>query len=117
MIARIGSPVSSPSRRSVERTIVYHRSDELTLQEHRNRCVMEEQDRLAQKRMEREELHRESRTADERIRAWEKFHELRLPTSASHRLVEVIAAATHLTLAEVALEQQARAARPASATR
>lgn len=109
--------MSSPSRRFVERTSVYHRSDELTLQEHRNRCVMEEQDRLAQKRLEREELHCESRTAGERIRAWEKFHELRLPTSESHRLVGVIAAATRLTLAEVALEQQARAARSPPATR
>jgi hypothetical protein len=109
--------MSSPSRRFVERTNVYHRSDELTLQEHRNRCAMEEQDRLAQKRLEREELHCESRSAGERIRAWEKFHELRLPTSASHRLVGVIAAATRLTLAEVALEQQARAARSPPATR
>jgi len=109
--------VSSPSRRFVERPSAYHRSDEVTLQEHRNRCVMEEQDRLARKRLEREELHCESRSAGERIRAWEKFHELRLPTSASHRLVGVIAAATRLTLAEVALEQQARAARSAPATR
>jgi hypothetical protein len=116
LIAPLESSVSLPSRPFGEKASPY-RSDELTLQEHRTRCEMEEEERLARRRLQREELHCESRTADERIRAWEEFHDLRLPTDASHRLVGVIAAATRLTPAEVVLEQQARAARSAPAKR
>ena len=45
-----------------------------------------------------------------RIRAWEKLHGLRLPASSTHRILDIIAVDTRLTLAEVQEEQQARAA-------
>lgn len=44
----------------------------------------------------------------ERIRIWERLHALRLPTSATHPLVEVIAAQTELTLRDIKEEQQRR---------
>jgi hypothetical protein len=46
----------------------------------------------------------------ERIRIWERLHALRLPHSASHVLVGVIATQTCLSLAQVREEQRRRAA-------
>jgi len=50
-----------------------------------------------------------------RIRAWEKVHQLRMPSTPLHPVLEVIAAATQLSLADVQEEQQRRMARRASA--
>lgn len=44
----------------------------------------------------------------ERIRIWERLHELRLPVSATHPLVAVIAGHTELTLGDVEGEQLRR---------
>lgn len=48
-----------------------------------------------------------------RIRQWEKVHALRLPQSAMHKLVRVIAEQTDLSLQQI-LEVQQRRAAPAS---
>jgi hypothetical protein len=45
-----------------------------------------------------------------RIRAWERLHQVDLPTDPSHRLVDLIAANTGLTADEVRAEQISRAA-------
>lgn len=45
-----------------------------------------------------------------RIRQWEKVHALRLPQSATHKLVRVIAAQTDLSLQQILEVQQRRAA-------
>lgn len=45
-----------------------------------------------------------------RIRIWERLHQVELPRSPSHRLVEVIAAQTGLTSEDVRDEQRLRAA-------
>src|SRR5258708_6890434 len=50
------------------------------------------------------------KTAEERIRIWERIHEVTLPRDSAHRLVEIIAANTGLTDAEVREEQARRAA-------
>jgi hypothetical protein len=47
---------------------------------------------------------------EERIRIWEKLHDLRLPRSADHNLVRVIAEQTDLTVQLVQQEQRRRAA-------
>ena len=44
----------------------------------------------------------------ERIRLWEELHGLRLPRSADHRLVRVIAQRTALTTQQVHEEQRRR---------
>lgn len=44
-----------------------------------------------------------------RIRIWERLHQIGLPRSPSHRLIEVIAAQTGLTAADVREEQRLRA--------
>ncbi len=48
-------------------------------------------------------------TPDERIRLWEKLHALRLPSSATHKLLHVIAQQTSLSVQQVLEEQQRRA--------
>lgn len=71
------------------------------------------QDRLlAQERWE-EALRQQSAPesdAAERIRIWERRHQVDLPRSPAHRLIAVIAAATGLTARQVLAEQSARAA-------
>lgn len=49
-------------------------------------------------------------TPDQRIRIWERLHELGLPRSPDHPLIRVIAAHTELTLGEVRAEQTKRLA-------
>lgn len=44
-----------------------------------------------------------------RIRIWERVHQIDLPRSLSHRLVELIAAQTGLTTEDVRDEQRLRA--------
>lgn len=47
-------------------------------------------------------------TADQRIRIWERLHELVLPRSPDHPLIRIIAAHTELTIVEVRAEQTKR---------
>jgi hypothetical protein len=96
----------------VNSNVLSHFSEDV-LREHRERLASQEFERLERKRIQREELCSDLRTADERIRAWEQLHGLRLPVSAKHAIIDVIVADTRLTLAEVVAEQQARAARSA----
>jgi hypothetical protein len=49
------------------------------------------------------------KTAEERIRIWERIHEVTLPRDSEHRLVAIIAANTGLTDSDVRDEQQRRA--------
>jgi hypothetical protein len=51
-----------------------------------------------------------SNSPQARIRIWEQLHAIVLPRNASHRLVDVIAANTGLTVQQVREEQQQRAA-------
>jgi len=48
----------------------------------------------------------------ERIRIWERLHQLELPRDPAHRLIAVIAANTGLSVDEVLMEQRARATGP-----
>jgi hypothetical protein len=45
-----------------------------------------------------------------RIKTWEQLHQLDLPRDPDHRLVEVVAASTGLSVEEIHLEQHQRAA-------
>ena len=72
-----------------------------------------EQDRLlAQERWEQALRQQSSPESDaaERIRVWERRHQVDLPRNPGHRLIAVIAAATGLTASQVLAEQSARAA-------
>src|ERR1044071_1002312 len=80
-----------------------------TLSEYRNRLAAEEYDRAERKRLGLAEQHSVHNSADARIRAWEKAHHLRMPSDPSHAVLEVIAVATRLTLAEIHDQQRLRA--------
>ncbi len=47
-----------------------------------------------------------------RIRVWERLHQVALPRNPAHRLLEVIAADTNLSIEQVREEQQARFSPP-----
>lgn len=48
-------------------------------------------------------------TPQERIALWERLHSLRLPTEPGHKLLEVIAAQTQLSIEQLTSEQRRRA--------
>jgi hypothetical protein len=75
---------------------------------YRARSELEEQERAEQRRLQLAVQRSELNPPDVRIRAWEKVHGLRLPSDAAHPILDVIAVATRLTLAEVQAEQRAR---------
>lgn len=53
-------------------------------------------------------------TPSDRIRIWERLHQVELPRNPAHRLVAVIAANTGLSAEDVLAEQRSRA-KPAAA--
>jgi hypothetical protein len=88
--------------------------DEL-LCDYRERRALEESARTEQKRADSAEQSSALNSADLRIRAWEKVHQLRMPSDPSHPALAAIATATQLTLEDIRNEQQQRSARRASA--
>ncbi len=74
------------------------------------RFAQEESERAEKRRRELAEQRSELNPPDVRIRAWEKIHQLRLPSDPTHPILDVIAVSTRLTLAEVQEEQRTRAA-------
>jgi hypothetical protein len=81
--------------------------------DHRARLALEEEERAQRRRQDLEEQCSDLNSAKVRVRVWERVHGLRLPTDVAHPILDVIAAATRLTLAEVHGEQQARLVGPA----
>ena len=79
--------------------------------------VRREQDERAAERQQQIALQSSPlRDPDERIRLWENLHALTLPRSSAHRLLQVIAAQTNLSIQEVRAVQQRRVARAAGST-
>jgi hypothetical protein len=78
------------------------------INDYRARLALEEEERAQRRRLDLDEQRSHLNPPNVRIRAWEKVHGLRLPSDASHAILDVIAADTGLTLAEVLEEQQAR---------
>lgn len=76
------------------------------------RFAQEQHQRDERKRRELAEQRSDANSPDVRIRAWERLHELRLPSDPEHPVLDMIAVSTRLTLAQVREEQAARAARP-----
>lgn len=81
------------------------------LLDYRERRALEALERAALKRHDQAEQCSPQNSADIRIRAWEKLQQLRMPSTPLHPVLQVIAAATQLSLAEVQHEQQLRNAR------
>jgi hypothetical protein len=98
-------------REHVERP---HRADDI-VRDYRQRLADEQFERAERKRMELADQRSELNDAKARIQAWERAHALRLPTSPTHPVLLVIAAATDLALKEVLEEQRQRAGQVATA--
>lgn len=77
----------------------------------RARMKVEELERAERKRVDQLDQRSSLNSPEVRVRAWEKLHALRLPSDPNHPILDVIAVATRLTLAEVQ-EEQRRRARP-----
>jgi hypothetical protein len=75
----------------------------------RARLVHQQAEAAERRRMDLAEQSSRLKTAEERIRIWERIHEVTLPRDPAHRLVEIIATNTGLTDADVRDEQQRRA--------
>lgn len=90
-------------------------ADAEALSDYRQRRALEEHQRAELKRAELAEQHSASNSIDLRIRAWERVHGLRMPADSGHPVLDAIAAATQLSLADIQNEQRLRRARRASA--
>lgn len=75
----------------------------------RQRTKLQQAEAFGRRQQELDEQCSPLHPAADRIRMWERLHQLPLPPSATHRLLEVIAAKTGLSLDEVLAEQRARA--------
>ena len=84
------------------------------LSNYRERRALEALERAELRRINLAEQHASLNSADLRIRAWEKVHQLRMPSDPLHPALEAIAAATQLTLADVRNEQRLRSERRTS---
>src|SRR5271167_1336784 len=76
----------------------------------RARLVHQQAEAAERRRVDLAEQSSRLKTAEERIRIWERIHEVTLPRDPAHRLVDIIAANTGLTAADVRDEQRRRAA-------
>jgi hypothetical protein len=76
--------------------------------ERRAAVQLAEQERAQSRSRELESQTATHIAPDERIRIWERLHALRLPTSASHPLMALIAAQTNLSVGELRDEQERR---------
>ena len=85
-------------------------SPEDPMMDFRARLVHQQAEAAERRRLDLAEQSSRLKTAEERIRIWERIHEVTLPRDSAHRLVEIIAANTGLSDAEVREEQSRRAA-------
>jgi hypothetical protein len=76
-----------------------------------------EEERVQARRLALESQSSTLNDAPERIRIWEQLHALRLPASAAHPLVAVIAQQTHLQIRDITSEQARRLALRTSSSR
>ena len=80
-----------------------------TIADYRARIAHQQAEAARRRQEELEEQSSTLKTADTRIRIWERLHEVGLPRDPEHRLIDIIAANTGLTVEEVRDEQRLRA--------
>ena len=79
------------------------------MMDYRARLVHQQAEAAERRRTDLAEQCSRLKTAEERIRIWERIHEVTLPRDAQHRLIPIIAANTGLAESDVRDEQQRRA--------
>lgn len=78
------------------------------LADRRAQFAQEQQERILERQQQVALLSSPIMSADERIQLWERLHELALPRSPTHKLLNIVAQQTRLVLAEVLDVQQRR---------
>ncbi|HZF26344.1 MAG TPA: hypothetical protein VEZ88_08785 [Steroidobacteraceae bacterium] len=78
--------------------------------DYRARAAAVEYEARERRRQELAEQVAVQNTPEQRIRVWERLHELNLPKKGTHPLVRIIAADTELTVEQVREEQDRRLA-------
>jgi hypothetical protein len=89
----------------------YGRGGEEMLIDFRQRLELEAKERAERRRVNMAEQTLQTNAPSARIRAWERLHELRMPLTPEHPVLNLIAAATQLSMAEVNEEQRLRSGR------
>jgi acyl-CoA reductase-like NAD-dependent aldehyde dehydrogenase len=80
----------------------------------RARQIHQQAETAERRKLDLAEQSSKLKSAEERIRIWERLHEVILPKDPAHRLVDIIAADTGLTIADIRDEQGRRAAHKAA---
>jgi hypothetical protein len=80
-----------------------------TPESYRQRIVLLEAEAAERRQQQIDEQSSPLNSPSVRIRAWERLHQVDLPSNPTHRLIGVIAANTGLTPDEIRAEQQSRA--------
>lgn len=83
-----------------------------TVADYRARVAEHQAERARRRQHELLEQTSIQNTPAMRIRVWERLHQVALPRNPAHRLLEVIAADTDLSLDQVREEQRARLVPP-----
>jgi hypothetical protein len=83
-------------------------SDDPTM-DFRARLAHQQAENAERRRFDLAEQSSRLKTAEERIRIWERLHEVTLPRDPEHRLIAIIAANTNLATEDVLEEQRRRA--------
>lgn len=84
-----------------------------TVGDYRARVAEHQAERARRRQQELLEQTSIQNTPSMRIRVWERLHQVALPRNPAHRLLEVIAADTDLSLEQVREEQRTRLLPPA----
>lgn len=83
-------------------------SDDPTM-DFRARLAHQQAENAERRKFDLAEQSSRLKSAEERIRIWERLHEVPMPRDPEHRLIDIIASNTGLTSAEVRDEQRRRA--------
>src|SRR5476649_2867664 len=75
-------------------------SPEDPMMDFRARLIHQQAEAAERRRLDLADQSSRLKTAEERIRIWERVHEVILPKDSTHRLVEIIATNTGLTAAD-----------------
>ena len=84
-------------------------SPEDPMMDFKARQVHQQAEAAERRRVDLAEQSSHLKSAEERIRIWERIHEVKLPKGPTHRLIGIIAANTGLSNSDVRDEQQRRA--------
>jgi hypothetical protein len=90
----------------------YAVNDSDAIADRRSLLEKEQQERMAERQQQIALQTSPLSSAEERVRLWEKLHELALPRSSTHKLLRVIAKQTELAMEQVLEIQRQRFAPP-----